>query len=342
MAYGFTKTLPTITGSHTDYILQLKTADFPAASIDGTANAFANGGGDMIAYEDDTKAVQLPLHIKEFVSSGTPSADVRIKLDASTGATVYLEADTVQTSQPAVGSTYGRDAVYSNTEYSLQYDTASAVDASGKTSPTTSGSPTSDGESLDFDGTNDRVDVPDSTATRLQSIFSLYADADPTDANQSYYFWKRGGTNDGFALRYDAANTRLRFSLFGISAYNSSSITISSRTKVWATINGTTLKFYANGSQVGSNITISATRTTAAVDTHVGAKTDDFGTIDGYSEQQMWESRFYTDEISADRIAALDDNYTSSSWGTSSAWVDSGSGPTIPILQYYYSRLRNG
>lgn len=336
MAYGFTKTLPTITGSHTDFILQLKTADFPSSSIDGTANAFATGGSDMVAYEDDTKAVRLPLHIKEFVSSGTPAADVRIKVDASTSATVYLEADTTQVSQPAASSTYGSEAVYSNTEYSIQYNTSAAVDAANKVTPSTVGTPTSDSESLDFDGTSDRVDIPSSTATQTQSIFSLYADADPTDASSSYLFWKRGGTNDGFVFRYDVTNTRLSFTFFGIAAYNSSTVSVTSRSRMWATINGTTLKFYVNGSQVGSNITISATRNTHTDDMHIAARSDQFGVVDGYSAQQMWESRFYTDEISADRIAALDDNYSSSSWGTSSAWVDSGSGATIPVFNKHF------
>ncbi|MCP5003440.1 MAG: hypothetical protein GY941_05730, partial [Planctomycetes bacterium] len=86
MAYGFIYTLPTITGSHSSYPILLKVADFPATSIDGTANAFANGGGDLVAYTSSAKTTQLPVEVVSFVSSGTPSAEVWVKIPtAATG-----------------------------------------------------------------------------------------------------------------------------------------------------------------------------------------------------------------------------------------------------------------
>ena len=117
MAFGATLTLPAITGSHTDFPVLLKTADFPATSIDGGANSIANGGGDLVAYTSSAKTTQLPLDVVTFVAGGTPQVIVYTKLPAAaTSSTIYIEASTVQTVQPAVTATYGRNAVWADYE----------------------------------------------------------------------------------------------------------------------------------------------------------------------------------------------------------------------------------
>ena len=142
MAYGFTYTLPTLVGTHTDMPIRLIEDDFPAASIDGSANAFANGGGDIIAYTDSTKATQLPIDVVSFVSSGSPEAYIWIKVPSVfTSATIYLEADSVQTSQPAVGSTYGRQAVW--TGYHFVTHDGGVTESSAALTITTGGTPVS-------------------------------------------------------------------------------------------------------------------------------------------------------------------------------------------------------
>ena len=89
MAYGFTYTLPTVTGSHSSMPILLKGGDFPAAAIDGTANAIDNGGGNLIAYTSSDKKTKLPIEVVTFVSGLSPQAEVWVKLPSvETGATM--------------------------------------------------------------------------------------------------------------------------------------------------------------------------------------------------------------------------------------------------------------
>jgi len=113
VSYNFLYTLPTITGSHTGMPLVIKTADFPAVSLDGTANAILNGGGDLRAYTDSGKGTQLPLDIVTLVSSGSANAVVWVRIPtAATGTTIYFETHESETTQPAVAAAFGRNAVW--------------------------------------------------------------------------------------------------------------------------------------------------------------------------------------------------------------------------------------
>lgn len=114
MAYGYTRTLPTITGSHSDFPVLLTAGSFPTAAIDGGSNSIDNGGGNLRAYTDDTKATQLPLEVVAFVTGVSPYIQVWVKIPtAATGNTIYLEADDVAVSQPPVTDAYGRNSVWS-------------------------------------------------------------------------------------------------------------------------------------------------------------------------------------------------------------------------------------
>ena len=97
--------------------LVIKTADFPAAALDGTANAILNGGGNLRAYTDSSKATRLPLDIVTLVSSGSPDALVHARIDtAESAATIYFETHESETTQPAVGAAFGRNAVWADYE----------------------------------------------------------------------------------------------------------------------------------------------------------------------------------------------------------------------------------
>jgi hypothetical protein len=133
--YATTITLPTITGSHSDFPVLLTAGDFPTLALDG-ANAFTNGGGNLIAYEDSTKAVRLPVHIFTFVTGASPEVYMRVKTTAQTGQTIYLVADSTQTVQPAASSTYGSEAVYSVAQYA---SVEGLTDETGTQTPTQSG-----------------------------------------------------------------------------------------------------------------------------------------------------------------------------------------------------------
>ncbi|MCP4144456.1 MAG: LamG domain-containing protein, partial [bacterium] len=163
MSYGFLYTLPTISGTHSDFPVLLKTADFPSAAIDGTANAIDNGGGNLIAYTSSAKTTQLPVEVVTFVSSGSPDAEVWVKTGtAETSGTIYIEADAVQSSQPAVTATYGRNAVWAAYEAVYHLKTVSSiVDATGNgntgTNTGTVGAAGAIGSGADFDSASGDV-----------------------------------------------------------------------------------------------------------------------------------------------------------------------------------------
>lgn len=130
MAFGFTYTLPTITGTHTDLPVVLKTADFPTAAVDGGSSSLLNGGGDLRAYTSSAKTTQLPLQVIRFVTGGTPDCQVWVKVpSAATSSTIYLEADDVETTQPAVTNAFGRNAVWA--DYVAVWHLDSLTDSTG-------------------------------------------------------------------------------------------------------------------------------------------------------------------------------------------------------------------
>ena len=69
MAFGFTATAGTITGTHSGFVGLFVTANFPTGSLSG-ANAILNGGGNLRAYTDSTKSTALPLEIVTLVTGG--------------------------------------------------------------------------------------------------------------------------------------------------------------------------------------------------------------------------------------------------------------------------------
>jgi len=140
MAFGYTRTLPTITGSHSDFSVLLVAGSFPTAAVNGGSSSIINGGGNLRAYTDDTTAVQLSLEIVRFVTGGSPDIQVWVKIpSAFTGATIYIEADSVATTQPAVGAAFGRNAVWSGYE-SVLHD-GSTLDSTGNRSITVVNAP---------------------------------------------------------------------------------------------------------------------------------------------------------------------------------------------------------
>jgi len=111
--FGFIYRLPAITGSHNNFVVTLTVNDFPSGALNGDGNSIYNGGGNLIAYTDKTKAVRLPVEIVLFSSGASPNAIVFIKIPiASTGKSIYIEADQVEISQPAVNAPFGRNSVW--------------------------------------------------------------------------------------------------------------------------------------------------------------------------------------------------------------------------------------
>ena len=131
MAYGCTITVDTgkIPSSQSNFVWLATEDNFPSAAIDGGGTSILNGGGNLRCYTDDTKATQLPIEVVTFVTGGTPSVQVwGLSPTLAVASTVYIEADSVATTQPAVTGTYGRNAVHDYPTYN-GYD---GTDSSGQ------------------------------------------------------------------------------------------------------------------------------------------------------------------------------------------------------------------
>lgn len=115
MAYGFTLTVATgaMPSAQGDFAWLAVTSNFPAASIDGGASSILNGGGNLRAYTDSTKAVRVPVEVVTFVTGGTPDIQIwGLSPTLSVASTIYIEADGSATTQPAFGAAFGRNAVW--------------------------------------------------------------------------------------------------------------------------------------------------------------------------------------------------------------------------------------
>lgn len=143
MAFGFIYTLPPITGVHSDYVVQLKTADFPLAALDGTDDAISEFGGSLRFYTGIDKTVRLSIEvINGFSSSGSPFALVYVKTPlAFTGSSFYVEADDFSNVQPAFNQPFGRDDVWAKYEVVLHMSEQSTdgvfIDSTGNGRDTT-------------------------------------------------------------------------------------------------------------------------------------------------------------------------------------------------------------
>jgi hypothetical protein len=187
MAFGTTITVPTVTGSHNDFsaviVCNGARNDLPSGAYNG-ANEILNGGGNLRAYTDSSKTTQLPVEIVSFVTGASPQIEVWIKLPAGnpmvTAATIYIEADTVETAQPAVTNAYGRNAVW--TDFGAVWHLDSLIDSTGNGNDLTAGGdPTGGsagqvGDAYLFDSDDRLTTVNDATLRPTSAVaLSLWA-----------------------------------------------------------------------------------------------------------------------------------------------------------------------
>jgi len=339
MAYGFLYTLPTITGSHTDFPVVLKTADFPATSIDGSANAFTTGGGEIKAYTSSAKTTQLPIEVVTFVSSATvPEAEVWVKIGtAATGGTIYLEKDAVQTAQPAVTDTYGRNAVWS--DYEAVYHGNDLVDATGNGHTLTRvGTPTEGnagkiGGAFNLDGSTEYYDLTSNIASAEPLSLSAWFNANNITAQHTIACLGNNGAQGMMRLFAAGATTgdpvrAQKQGDTGVAYQSDTTSGYSASTWEYAVgsfASDTSRSSFLNG---GSK----ATDTNSVAD-----PTGDFTTIGvmkrsttahyfgGSLDEVRFSLRTYSDDWIAEEYA---NQNASTAWGTVGAWSDSGGGPT--------------
>lgn len=337
MAFGFTYTLPTITGSHTDLVVMMKNADFPSAAIDGTVNAIDNGGGNLRAYTDSDKLTQLSVEIVKFVSSGSPSVHVRVKIPtASTGNTIFIEADPVATNQPAVGAPFGRNSVWSDYLYSSN-DGGVTESSNGYTI-------LDDGSGSIVTGRFSELDALDAPLKRLSDTSVAN-----TTGNYTLTAWHNGVSPGTFLSRRDASTDQYQIGINGggsfLLFYRDSSGTaalFSAATSGWHKVDfvvtGTNVELFVDGVTVG---TATITKASTSIPLRIGFRGDGgLGTVGFAYPDEIGESRVVNSARLANFLATEYDNQSSvGAWGNVGAWVDSA-GVSIPVIMYQYRQRR--
>jgi len=142
MAFGCTITVEAgkIPSSQNNLPWLAVAANFPTAAVDGGSESILNGGGNLRCYTDDTKTTQLSIDVVSFVTGGSPFVIIwGLSPTLNVATTVYIEADDVATTQPAVGDAFGRNSVWSSFGY-ISHD--GITDSTGNSTITQTGSPT--------------------------------------------------------------------------------------------------------------------------------------------------------------------------------------------------------
>ena len=245
--FGCTITVDTgkMPSSQTDFTWLATEDNFPTAAIDGGGTSIDNGGGNLRCYTDDTKATQLPIEVVSFVTGGTPSVQVwGLSGTLNVASTVYIEADEVATTQPAVGAAFGRNAVW------VDYLIVSHLNIDGTTTSgayinSTGGSdgtgvsmslPTIAGphsnNAADFDGSNDFIKFPVSLSD-TDDVFTISVWGKCSDLSTDQRlagFYQIGNTNAASSILWmdadgsgDGWRAQGRSSTGGISTVGSDS-----------------------------------------------------------------------------------------------------------------------
>lgn len=339
MAFGFTYTLPTITGTHAGFPVVLKAVDFPTGAKDGGASSVDNGGGNLRAYTDSGKGTQLPLEVVRFVTGGTPDIEVWVRIDsASTGATIYLEADAVAVSQPAATDTYGRNAVWQDYHFVGHMEglpSTTITDSSGNQDATSTSNVLQttgvigDGGETDDANDNQLATVSGLTVSSGMAI-SAWMRIDSYSGGSAL---PSVGINETDKRFYIGAfeGTGTLFGGYGTRSLQGPAYTLGTTKKLAVYIDSGTAYFQVDGGTPISNtgtFTGSSTLTVGVTGRNASPTNPIDGMVDEVrvrkaasnltaSQWQNWEATEYANQTAA------------TAWGTVGTWADSGGGTTI-------------
>jgi|GEM_PF-2620797 len=357
MAFGFTFTLPTIAGSHSDFPVLLKTTDFPASAIDGSTDALANGGGDLVAYTDSGKGTQLAVNVVRFVSSGSPNAEVWVKIPtAATSSTIFIEASASQTSQPAVTATYGRDNVWSDYLAVLHLvesgngTSGEYIDSTGNSYNGTGGGGTSSrapsqvttdhpwgGVWNSFDGSDDYIDIPtgsalDSSYISVQAMVVI-DNLGSVDEGLISNRWSTQG-NNFFQITPRASLGTAYLVQDGTGENTDRGGTTTTGVDYWSalTTESGAIRGIRNGSEDAVDTSISGdNKFSTTLNTRVGTYFD--GSADRSLNAKIGEVRLRLGTLTAAwYLVEYNNQSATSAWGTLSAWADAGGGGSTVLM----------
>ena len=318
------------------------------AAIDGGSNSILNGGGNLRVYTDDTKATQIPVQIVTFVTGGTPSVVVwLLSPTLAVGSTVYIEADTVATTQPPAGSTYGSEAVWSSRVAVLHMNEASTngvfYDSTGNgysTTKTSGGTLNTVTSGHPFNGTwpnftqNQALTLTGSAQILNSSNFTIshWVNVDISSSADGA-FGNRYSSDD---TQWIQQNVSEKVSLKGATtedstapADHSTGVTL----LVHSVFNGSSLISYINGVEVSRDSSITNTSgitTPPGRDYRIATYYDDavVRRLDGRLAYQQVS----TDARSQDAITAEYNNQSNpSAFASTSAWEEQDAGITAVV-----------
>lgn len=188
-------------------------------------HAAINGGGDIRASSDAAGTTQLPLHVVSFVTDNIPAngkCELWVKIasvSSSVDTDFYIWWEKSAETQPAVGSTFGRNNVWTEAELVVLMEDSVPVDSTGNHALSLSGGLVSIdgpfGKANTFAG-NDRlsntdaalVDIPETYDTTI-SIISRKATYELSEAVVSFE-----GTDDIVIYPMDAEGANNGFRIF--------------------------------------------------------------------------------------------------------------------------------
>lgn len=338
MAYGCTITVGTgkIPRSQSNFVWLATEDNFPSAAIDGGGTSILNGGGNLRCYTDDTKATQLPIEVVTFVTGGTPSVQVRgLSPTLAVASTVYIEADSVATTQPAVTDTYGRNAVWVDREYQYNFkDSSSIIDSKGVTAPSVIGTLTDDttapigsGVSFGTSGIN-YVNLGQNVGDTVGDI-TLRAWVKPLASTAFGTIHSiRSGASWSYQQRLESLDQAI---LIGSASPNSprGPFSVGAWYQLVLTISGTTITYYSDGFSDGTSSVTGSRSLNPTVNAAIGNFVSGGNNATNVNAS-LAEVSVEFGAISSGTVEAEYNNQSdSATFWTTSAWAEQSSGISV-------------
>lgn len=307
--------------------------DLSGLPADFWTNVQSDGGDIRVTESDGT--TRCPAELVA-IDTGTETGVLHFKaatIDSGSDTTfrIYYGSGTGTMSQPAVGDTNGRNAVWSDYAAVLHLNTdptAALVDSTGNGNDGTSrGSMTSGdvvagllGDALDLDGTDDAIELPSINAAAITVELIAKFDSFNAGSNVRARIASKnsgGSGSNGFWIvdTYDGGaggEDGLRFGIhldgsFRTATAGAGTLTTTDRHSVAGTYDGTTLHAYRDGTSVASTA-YSGTIPNNAQAVTIGEDNPE-GSVKEYVDGQVEEFRLRAEALSGDWLAAQYTNH---------------------------------
>ena len=356
----FTRTLPAPTATISSGFVFLLSAgwfsdaDLGAAGspIGGGANSIANGGGDMQIFSETATTTRLPREVVTFVTGGSPEAQVWVRTPSYTsGDTITIGRDDTQTTQPAVGAAFGRNATWSSGDYSNHMDGTGLLNSTnGSTGVFESGTPTQ--VSAQIEDGRDFVSEGIATGESFlgsSSDFTISAWVRWDGGVQGFEgsivdSWAAGNTS--YMLRYESSGGgSIEFFVNDGSSqggnFASTSLQDSSLHFIHARLSGGFIEVFKDGVKSGTSFACGAVTNSTPANFKIGRSIANNGGND-FFQGVIDEVVIYESKTDAYISSEYDNQSDPDNFGTSSEWVLVGGGGisiTGATANYNYSGI---